>query len=255
MIVEIFTQLRNNKPRGKQTKTPMDAIVKSQEVSEEEHKCIKDKIKAIANRFKQEQQAPLRNEQKMNAIEQAVEATDPSFPDVFRKGLAAGRVTADLIMQALSIFKTKKQINLDEKYDHTYFRGILNNLIDSEYLRQLHSNLSSFYYENWKDLTKAKEEEILKALQIDPVSELLRLAKHFMEMPIPAYKANLLIKIKECFLIASKNSVDIAIELRDNISNIVIRLSTNKKRMRELILCKIHEWTNQIKLYDLSNGS
>ena len=204
MLVEVFTQLRNNKPRGGFSKTPIENLEGSPDLSEQEIVSIREKLESIVNRFNNEGKTPLNQEKKKKAIEQALALLKPTSPDAFTKGLNHGRVSADLILQAMAIFEARKETNPDKKYGHAYFGGILNNLIDSNYLDILNSSLDKFYTENLKHIKEVNTNGTVNGMGFDPLGELLRLSKEFMEMKIPAFNSQLLTMIKEYFLITSK---------------------------------------------------
>jgi len=84
----------------------------------------------------------------------------------------------------------------------------------------------------------------------DPLKELLRLSKEFMEMKIPAFNSQLLTMIKEYFLITSKGCGDLASKLQKAISKRLMKLSRNKKRLREKLIIKFSQWTNDLKIYE-----
>ncbi|MBX7232715.1 MAG: hypothetical protein K1X29_11595 [Bdellovibrionales bacterium] len=108
LITEIFTQLRNHSPRKSLGgKSSSEVANKLLPISNEEYQKIKDEIKALANRFKNESSKPITSESKEQALSQAIELVKPPNLEVFKKRLSASMFTAELILNAISIFKTQ----------------------------------------------------------------------------------------------------------------------------------------------------
>jgi len=131
VLTDVFTQLRNNQPRrGLGQKTANEALAAAAKLSPEEESTIRAKIQAMANRFRNEQAVPVISERKAKAIEQAVAEVMPPDGETFRKRLAPSVYTCDLILDAIAIFKKQQAKHPEKKFDHTYFGGILRNLVD-----------------------------------------------------------------------------------------------------------------------------
>jgi len=156
MVVEIFTQLRNHKKFKNSSKSPQKIMDESLDnpPSQKEIETMKEKIDELVNRFKRENAIPEISIQKELAIEQAAVEADPKDKETFCKRLSRSEYTHNLILEGIAIFKTKKQQNPEKNYDHTYFGGILRNLVNDSYLECLNTNLNDVYYHHYKELKK-----------------------------------------------------------------------------------------------------
>ncbi len=129
LLTEVFTQLRGHSPRASLGGKSSSEVAKNNfPLSNEEYQRIKDEIKALASRFKNEYSKPITSESKEQALSIAIELVKPPNLDLFKKRLSASIFTVELILKAIGIFKTQVQKNPEKHFDHTYFGGILRNL-------------------------------------------------------------------------------------------------------------------------------
>ena len=249
LVVEIFTQMRNRKPRtalsGKNVKDIMD---QTPPASPQEEAEARQKIKALADRLKNKQSTPLVSAQKKAAIQQAINTTHPTHPDVFEKTLQSSRFTPDLILQSLAIFERQKAEFPEKKYDHTYFGGILRNKADQQSVECLNTHLGPVYANHWEIMGQLKAQDRAESLRSNPHDTCTRLASDFMNMPIPAFAVQIIIDLKESFFFASKANALMASKLRQTITDIIIGSKKAPKEKRETLLCKLFEWENFIRL-------
>ncbi len=253
MVVEIFTRLRNHYPRKKISwKTPAETMKEATDnpPSSKEIERIKDKIRELADRFKREQKIPEISKRKNAAIDLAVKTVQPKDEETFRKRISHYNYTHPIILQAIAIFNTRCKESPEKDYDHTYFGGILRNLVNDRYIETLNTNLQDVFYHNWEDLLKRDELELTQEMKTDPVKTVHTLAVDYLKMPVPAWGNAILLQIKELFLIASQGSAAIAKSLCENLSKAIVKMTFHNSKKREIILCRFYEWANFVKIYD-----
>ncbi len=184
-LTEVFTQLRNNQPRkGLGQKTATEVHASAQTLSPDEENTIRSKIQALANRFRNEQVVPVVSEGKLQAITQAIEVCSPTDQATFRKRLSPSMFTTDLILDAIAIFKKQQAKHPEKTFDHTYFGGILRNLVDQRSVELLYTQLEEVYNNHWARMAKAMTES--KAQGETAEQMCLRLIEEFLSAKIPA---------------------------------------------------------------------
>ncbi|MCP4552723.1 MAG: transposase family protein [Bacteroidetes bacterium] len=252
MLVEVFTQLRNHKPFKSSSKSPQEVMDESRDnpPSEKEIEIMKVKIDELVNRNKRENAVPEISVQKQLAIKQAVAKVKPKDEETFCKRLSRSEYTHNIILEGIAIFKTRQQAYPEKNYDHTYLGGILRNLVNDSYLDCLNINLKNVYFHHYEALKKKHESGILDNLKADPVRTCCDLALDYLQMPVPSWSTMILLQLKEMFFIASCGCADTARDLCDQISNSIVNLTYEVKKKREILLCKLYEWTNFVKTYD-----
>ncbi len=252
MIVEIFTQLRNHKKFKNSSKSPQKIMNESMDnpPSQKEIETMKEKIDELVNRFKRENDIPEISIQKEMAIEQAAACTAVKDKETFCKRLSRTEYTHNLILEAIAIYKTRTLQNPEKNYDHTYFGGILRNLVNDSYLECLNTNLNDVYYHHYEELKKRYKNDILNNLKVDPVKTCCDLALDYLQMPVPSWSTMILLQLKEMFFIASHGCAEEAEGLCDKISNSIVKLTYEINKKREILICKLYEWTNYVKTYE-----
>ncbi len=252
MIVEVFTQMRNHRSFKKSTKTPQGVMDESHDKppSQKEIDNMKEKIDELVNRFKRENAVPEISIQKQLAIEHTIVEVKPKDEETFRKRLSRSEYTHNLILEGIAIFKTIQQQHPEKNYDHTYFGGILRNLVNNSYLECLNTNLKDVYYHHYEELEKKNESDILINLKADPVRTCCSLALDYLQMPVPSWSTMILLQLKEMFFIASCGCADAANDLCNQISNTIVNLTYEVKKKKEILLCKLYEWTNFVITYE-----
>jgi len=254
-LVEVFTQMRNHKPRGSLSmKTPLEVMEETPPATPEEERAIREKLKAMADRLKNEQAKPLVSEQKKAAIQQAIERTNPPHPDVFEKRIQDARFTPELILSALAILETARQTHPHKSFGHAYFGGILRRLAAQQILETLHTNLESVYAHHWDTMGKLKREDLALSIRTHPETTCLRLSSDFIHMSIPTFASRLLVDLKDAFIAASRGSAVIAERLRKSIVETVIQSRRATQERRERLLHKVYEWENFIRITDREAG-
>jgi len=87
-------------------------------------------------------------------------------------------------------------------------------------------------------------------LKADPVKACCDLALDYLQMPVPSWSTMILLQLKEMFFIASCGCADAANDLCVQISNSIVNLTYEAKKKREILLCKLYEWTNFVITYE-----
>jgi len=247
-IVEIFTQMKNRKPRRSFSyKSLSDVIAESGPGTPEEQLQARQQIKAIADRLKNEQAEPEVRAEKKAAILQAVEKTNPPDREVFMKALENSRFTPELILGSLAIFEQKRSEHPEKKYGHTYFGGILRRQADQRAVELLNTHLGAVYAHHWETLGRLKQTELAESLKSNPEATCTRLATDFLNMPVPAFSNLILIDLKNAFFVAAQGKVDRAASLRTTVANLIVSSQRIARERRERLLCILMEWENFIR--------
>lgn len=240
MLTEVFTQLRNNQPRkGLSFKSANEVSQEASPLTLEEEQTIREKIKALATRLKNEQAKPIPSERKVQALAQAVAELKPTTPDIFCKRLSSSVYTAELILSALAIFKKQQEKYPEKDFDHTYFGGILRNLVDQRSVELLYTHLEQTYAEHWQRMRLVQEDKNLKAETSRAACE--RLSQEYLKAQIPAYAMLVLVNLQSMFMIASCGCREKATKLRENISQLVIKWKYDSSEKRQRLLQKLFE--------------
>lgn len=240
MLTEVFTQLRNNQPRKSlSSKSANEVSSEAVLLTDEEKQSIRDKLNALATRLKNEQAKPLVSERKTQALNQAVDELKPPSADVFRKRLSSSIYTADLILAALGIFK-KQQIKHPEKhFDHTYFGGILRNLVDQRSVDLLYLHLEQTYADHWR---RMNETLATKNLAVEtPVQACERLGEEYLKAKAPAHGLIALAHLHSMFVLASCGCRAKATEIRKTLGETVMKWKLNCSEKRMHLLRKLFE--------------
>jgi transposase-like protein/transposase InsO family protein len=251
MLTEVFTQLRNNQPRkGMGLKTAQEYLNAHTELPEGEKQRIMDRLNELANRFKNEQAEPITSLRKEQSIAQAVNELQPPNEDRFRNSLKASSLTVDIILQALAIFKQRKMEQPEKKFNHTYFGGILRNLANQQRVQWLCTHLEEVYSHHWETMGRLLDQQQSESLRQNPIQTCSRLATDYIKMPVPTYNSLILIQLKSMFLLASKGSIQIAKNLREEITTQIKKWKYDNPKKREHILQKLYEWETIVRFND-----
>jgi hypothetical protein len=247
LLVEIFTQLRNHAPRRSLGgRSASDLAKDASPLDEKTVSLIRDEIRALATRFKNEQASPIMTLAKEEALKSALDLLHPPCPDVFLKRLSASYYTGDLILQSLAIFKTQQAKHPEKTFDHTYFAGILRNLVDQESLRMLTLNLEVIYQPYWKSLEEKIQALIVKVTA--PKEHCESLVKEFLFSKIPAHGNLVLIYLKNLmFFLAGENPTTLS-PLRQSLTEKVLREKLVPLEKRELLVRKLYEIESHVRL-------
>jgi hypothetical protein len=247
-VVEIFTQMKNRKPRRSfSNKSRSDVIAESDPGSPEEQLLARQQIKALADRLMNEQAEPEVTAEKKAAILQAIEKTNPPQREVFEKALENSRFTPELILSSLAILEQRRSEHPEKKYGHAYFGGILRKQADSRAVELLNTHLGSVYAHHWETMGKLKQAELAESIKSHPDATCTRLAADFLNMPVPAFSNLILIDLKRAFFVAARGNVDRAAELRTRIANLVVTSQRAARERRQRLLCTLMEWENFIR--------
>jgi transposase InsO family protein len=250
-FVEVFTQMRGHKPRRALSfKTAREAMNETPPASPEEEADTRAKLKALADRLKNEQAQPEVSEQKKVAIAQAVSVTSPPQPEVFAGRLENPRFTPDLILQSIAVLRNARQAHPEKKFGHAYYGGILRNLTDQESIESLRTHLGAVYVQHWSTLGRLSREDLTQSLKVQPEATCTRLSTDFMNMMVPAYATQILLDLKQAFLVASHGCATIAEKIRGLIADHVIRSKRAPTERREHLLRKVYEWESFIRMCD-----
>jgi transposase InsO family protein len=250
-FVEVFTQMRGHKPRRALSfKTAREVMDETQPATPEEEADTRAKLKALADRLKNEQAQPEVSEQKKAAIMQAINVTSPPQPEVFASRLENPRFTSDLILQSTAIFKNVRQAHPQKKLGHAYFGGILRKLADQQSIESLLTHLDAVYVQHWDTLGKLSSSDLTLSLKVQPWATCTRLSTDFMNMDIPAYATQILLDLKQAFLVASRGCAQAAKKIRSLITENVIKSKRVKTARREQLLRKVYEWENFVRMCD-----
>ncbi len=240
MLTEVFTQLRNNQPRkGLSWKTPNEACAEASPLTPEEEQTIREKVKALATRLSNEQAKPVPSARKLEALAQAVEELKPTTPEVFCKRLSSSIYTAELILCALAIFKNQQAKHPEKKFDHTYFGGILRNLVDQRSVELLYTHLEQTYAEHWRRMKIAAIERNLKAETAQTACE--RLGQEYLQAKIPAHGLLVLVHLQSMFMLASRGCRATATALRESLGQLVLKSKFDCAEKRQRLLRKLFE--------------
>jgi transposase InsO family protein len=250
-IVEIFTQMRNHKPRrGLSFKTAQEAMDESPPATPEEEAQVQAKLKELADRLKNEQARPIVSEQKKAAIQLAIDKTKPPQPEVFAQRLTNARFTPDILLQAIAILEKCRREHPEKSYGHTYYGGIVRNLADQQSMEFLNTSLEAIYVHHWDTMGRITQSELAQSLKSHPEATCTRLASDYVNMPIPAYAVSILLDLKKSFFLASQGSAAIATQLRKAIAETVLQSKRATPQRREALLCKAFEWENFVRQSD-----
>jgi hypothetical protein len=252
LLTEIFTQMRSHAPRASLGgKSSSDVAKNTPPLSQEEMQKIRDEIKALANRFKNESALPIICQAKEQAILLAFELVKPPNQEIFRKRIGAAIFTNELILQAIGIFKTQSQKYPEKKFDHTYFGGILRNLADQQSLEWLQVNLESVYAKYYENLNSALLEINIESQ--DPLESCKKLIEECLNTKIPAamtfafvYLQNILIFIGSKCLIELKTVIEILIKK-------VLQSKLIQFKKRELVIRKLYNFESFVKTIKLKS--
>lgn len=254
-FVEVFTQMRNHKPRkGLSFKSAQEAADESAPATPEEEALVRAKLKELADRHKNEQAQPIVSEQKKAAIQQAIAETKPPQPEAFEQAFKNARYTTDVILGGLAIFATCRREHPEKNYGHSYYGGIVRNLVDQQSVEFLNTSLEATYTHHWDTMGRITESELAQSLKSNPESTCTRLAADYASMPVPTYAVSILLDLKKSFLLASKGSAVIATRLRKAITETVLQLKRATPQRREALLCKAFEWENFVRQSDWASG-
>jgi hypothetical protein len=248
-FVEVFTQMRNHRPRKALSyKSVQEIMDETKPATSEEEAAVREKIKALADRFKNEQSQPIVSAEKKVAIAQAAEKTNPPHRDVFDKTLQNPRYTSDMIIGATAIWEQKCKEQPEKNYGHAYYGGILRRLGDQRAVEELNPELESVYAHHWETMGKLREQDLAGSLKTHPEATCTRLASDFMKMPIPGFTIPIMHDLKKSFLVASQGSVEQASHLRKTIAGFVVESKKAPRERRENLLCKLFEWENFVRM-------
>lgn len=252
LLTEVFTQLRGHSPRASLGGKSSSEVAKDNlPISNEEYQRIKDEIKALANRFKNENSKPITSESKEQALSLAIELVKPRDLELFKKRLSASIFTAELILQAIGIFKTQVQKYPEKHFDHTYFGGILRNLADQQSLEWLQLNLESTHNEFFKKINLDLIKVATGAQSLTESCE--KLIEECINGKIPAtttfafvYLKNILISIGSKSLSDLKNIIDLLIKK-------VLKSKLVQIKKREVIIQKLYSFETFVKTTVISS--
>lgn len=250
LVTEIFTQMRSHSPRASlDGKSSSDVAKNTSPLSQEEMQKIRDELKALSNRFKNESALPIICEAKEQAILLALELVKPPNQELFRKRIGAAIFTNDLILQAISIFKTQSLKYPEKKFDHTYFGGILRNLADQQSLEWLQINLENVYNKYYENLKLA-----LLKINIEsqnPIESCEKLIDECLNTKIPAAMTFAFVHLKNVLIFIGSKSL---IELRSVIEMLIKKVLQSKLiqfKKRELIIRKLYNFESFVKVLKL----
>lgn len=251
VLTDVFTQLRNNQPRkGLGQKTANEVLASAPKLSLEEESTIRAKIQALANRFKNEQAVPIISEQKAQAIEQAIASVLPPDQETFRKRLAPSMLTCDLILAAIAIFKKQQAKHPEKNFNHTYFGGILRNLVDQRSVEMLYTQLDQVYAEHWARMANAMNQSVITTET--PEQACQRLSKEFLDAKIPAHGWITLVHLQTAFMIAARGCALGASSLRNRLAEIIRKEKMACSEKRQRLLRKLFECEAVVKQLTLS---
>lgn len=254
-FVEVFTQMRNHKPRrALSMKTVTEVMEAIPPATPEEEAAAREKLKAMAERLKNEQATPLVSEQKKAAIAQAIEKTSPPHPDVFEKRLKDARFTPDLILSATAILETCRKANPEKNLGHAYFGGILRRLAEQQMIENLNTSLGAVYAHHWDTMGKLMNRDLALSLKTHPEATCTRLTSDFLNMAIPAFASRCLVDLKDAFIVAARGSAQRAENIRKAMAETALRSRRTTYERRECLLRKLYEWETFIRMTDESAG-
>lgn len=252
VLTEVFTQLRNNQPRrGLGQKTANEALAVAPKLSIEEESAIREKIQAMANRFRNEQAVPVISERKVEAIKQAIAEVMPSDVETFRKRLAPSVFTCDLILDAIAIFKKQQAKRPEKKFDHTYFGGILRNLVDQRSVEMLYTQLDQVYADHWARMANSMNESQVKVAE---TAEQMcqRLVAECLDAKIPAHGWITLVHLQTVFMVATRGCAIAAANLRGRLAEMTRKAKMICPEKRERLLRKLFECESMVRQLTIS---
>jgi hypothetical protein len=256
VLVEVFTQLRNHQPRrGLNLKSANESLKDACPLSDIEKQKIKDRLRELANRFKNEQATPITSQRKLEAIKQAINDLSPPNPDKFKEALKPSELTADIILQALAVFKQRQQQCPEKKYTHAYFGGIVRNLANQQRNECLITHLDEVYTHHWETMARVTDCQQSESLKENPTQTCSRLIIDYLKMPVPTYKSLILIQLKSMFLLATKGSNQLAKSIRQELCDIVKKWKYENSKKISHILLKLFEWEAIVLTYNPENSS
>ena len=245
VLTQVFTQLRNNQPRkGLGLKTANEVLASRPKLSAEEESTIRGKIQALANRFKNEQAVPVVSEQKAQAIEQAIATVLPPDLATFRKRLMPSMITCDLILAAIAIYKKQQTKHPEKVFTHTYFGGILRNLVDQRSVEMLYTQLDQVYADHWARMANSMNQSIKTET---PEQTCQRLSQEYLGAKIPAHGWITLVHLQTAFMVAARGCAIGAASLRDRLAEMTRKTKMACPEKRQRLLQKLFECEAVVK--------
>lgn len=247
LMVEVFTQMRNHSPRKSlRGRSATEVSENIPQLSDKERSNIQDEIKALANRLKNELATPIKTAAKEEALKLILEKLNPPNPEVFLKRLTPCYYTGNLILQAYAIFEIQKQKHPEKNFDHTYFGGILRNLVDQEYIVQLNINLELIFNEYWERINQKIKENNFSSES--PEKQCVSLVNEYLTAKIPAQCTLVLSYIKNIFYYVVATGVEKVSTLRKALYEKIKKEKLIITEKRELLIRKIYEFESSTKL-------
>lgn len=250
LLTEIFTQMRSHSPRESLSgKSSFEVARDITPASTEELQKIKDEIKALSNRFKNETSVPIITQAKEEAIRLAIELVNPPNQEVFKKRMTPSIFTSELILQAIGIFKTQRQKHPEKVLDHTYFGGILRNLADQQNLEWLQINLENVYNQFYENLNLSLMK--LEVKKQNPLEACEKLIDECLNTKIPAAMSFAFVYLKNNLIFIGSKSL---VELRNAIDLLIKKVLKSKLvqfKKRELIIRKLYSFESFVKTMSL----
>lgn len=248
VVVGIFTQMRNHVPRRSLSwKSPQEVIDQSAAPTPEEEQTIRERLKAMAERLKNEEAVPEVSAEKQAALGQVEQEVRPPDAKAFRRALRPCIFTTDILLQSLATWKTACGKNPEKSYGHAYYVGIARNLANEAALACLTTHLDSVYAHHWDTMGCIRADAQAKSLADAPEKTCLRLVSDYLNMPVPAYANRVLLDLKGCFLVASGGVVERATRLRQLLQQHVLSWTRQNHRHRERLIRALFEWENFLR--------
>jgi hypothetical protein len=249
-VVGIFTQMRNHVPRRSLSwKSPKEVVDQSSPPAPEEEQAMRQRLRAMAERLKNEEAIPEVSAEKQAALGQVEQEVHPPDAQSFRRALRPAIFTTNLLLQALAIWKTRRETNPEKHYGHAYFGGIARNLANEAALACLTTHLDATYAHHWDTMGRLRSDAQAKSLAEAPEKTCLRLASDYLRMPVPAYANRVLLDLKDSFLVASGGLVERATRLRQMLERHVLSWTRQNHRHRQRLIRALFEWENFLRIH------
>lgn len=251
VLTDVFTQLRNNQPRrGLGERTANEALASAPKLSPEEESTIRAKIQAMANRFRNEQAVPVISERKAQALNQSIAEVMPPDIETFLKRLAPSMYTCDLILDAIAIFKKQQAKHPEKKFDHTYFGGILRNLVDQRSVEMLYTQLDQVYADHWSRMANAMSDSVKAPETAEQACQ--RLSQEYLGAKIPAHGWITLVHLQTAFMVAARGCTLAAANLRERLAEMTKKAKMACPEKRQRLLRKFFECEAVVRQLTLS---
>ena len=147
--------------------------------------------------------------------------------------------TCDLILDAIAIFRKQQAKHPEKKFDHTYFGGILRNLVDQRSVEMLYTQLDQVYADHWARMANAMNETVKVTETAEQACQ--RLSQEYLDAKIPAHGWITLNHLQTAFMVAARGCTLAAAKLRECLAEMTKKAKMTCPEKRQRLLRKFFE--------------